>query len=237
MLNYTRDVFRATADYYDRIYAFKDYAAEAARITARIRAEHLDARSILDVACGTAEHAKHLAAEFHVDGIDLEPRFVEIARDKVPEGRFEVADMRDFDLGRRYDVVQCLFSSIGYLTDPEGVVEALGCFRRHLAPGGVVLVEPWITPERFEAGHMGMTVVDDPDLKICRMNASSREDRISRLHFHYLIAAAGEIDHRTETHELALYTVEEMLGFFGRAGLEAKFDAEGLIGRGLYVAR
>lgn len=28
-----------------------------------------------------------------------------------------------------------------------------------------------------------------------------------------------------------------MLDFFGRASLEATFDPEGLIGRGLYVAR
>ena len=230
-------MFRETAEYYDRIYAFKDYAAEAAEIARRIRAEHPDATSVLDVACGTGEHAVHLAEGFEVHGIDLEPAFVARAREKVPHGRFEVADMRDFDLGRRYDVVQCLFSSIGYLTEPEDVVAALRCFERHLAPGGVILVEPWITPDRFEPGHIGMTVVDDPDLKICRMNASSRAGRISRLDFHYLIAERGEITHRTEMHELALYTVEEMLGFFERAGLAARYETEGLIGRGWYVAR
>lgn len=230
-------MFRETAEHYDRIYGFKDYAAEAAEIRRRIRAEHPGATSLLDVACGTGEHAKHLATEFEVHGIDLERRFVERARAKVPGGRFEVADMRDFDLGRRYDVVQCLFSSIGYLTEPEDVVAALHRFRRHLAPGGVVLVEPWLTPERFEPGHVGMTVVDEPDLKICRMNASSREGRISRLDFHYLIAEGGEITHRTELHELALYSVAEMLGFFERAGLAARHEPEGLIGRGLYVGR
>ena len=230
-------MFDETAEFYDRVYAFKDYAAEAAEIARRIRAERPGASSVLDVACGTGEHAKHLAESFAIDGIDLEPAFVARAREKVPGGRFEVADMRDFDLGRTYDVVQCLFSSIGYLTDPDDVVSALRSFRRHLAPGGIVLVEPWITPKGFEPGHIGMTVVDEPDLKICRMNASSREGRMSRLHFHYLIAADGAIDHRTEVHELGLYTVEEMLSFFEAAGLAARHEEEGLIGRGLYLGQ
>lgn len=230
-------MFRDTAEYYDLIYSFKDYEAEAARITTLIRAEHPDAQTVLDVACGTAEHARHLAREFGVTGVDLEPHFVDIARRKVPAGRFEVADMRDFDLGETYDVVQCLFSSIGYLTAGDDVVAALRTFRRHLAPSGLMLIEPWITPERFEPGRTGMVAAEDDHVKICRMSASTREGSISRFHFHYLIAQAGEIAHRVETHDLALYSVEEMRGFFARAGLTVRFDPEGLFGRGLYVAR
>ena len=230
-------MFRETANHYDLIYSFKDYAAEAAKIEELVEREHPRARSLLDVACGTGEHARHLAERFAVDGIDLEPRFVEIARTKVPAGRFEVADMRDFDLGIRYDVLQCLFSSIGYLTAAEDVVAALRSFRRHLRPEGLILVEPWITPDAFEEGRTGMVCAEDDVVKICRMNASTRVGRMSRLEFHYLIGGTGEIEHRTETHDLALWTVEDMAGFFGEAGLTVHHDPEGLFGRGLYLAR
>src|SRR5262249_18305712 len=105
-----------------------------------------------------------------VDGLDLESGFVEIAQTKVPSGRFVVADMRTFDLGRHYDVVQCLFSSIGYLTHGHEVIQALQCFRQHLAAGSVILVEPWFTPEIWKVGEPFMAPpVDRPDLKICRM--------------------------------------------------------------------
>ncbi len=117
-------MFARTAQYHDLIYSFKNYGEEASKIRAVIRKEHPAAHSILDVACGTAEHAKLLSAEFAVDGIDLEPGFVEIARRKVPTGTFSVADMRRFELRKKYDVVQCLFSSIGYLT--QGDCTALG---------------------------------------------------------------------------------------------------------------
>lgn len=234
---YAHGMFRETAEYYDLIYSFKDYAGEAAKIAARIRAERPDAQSILDVACGTAEHAKRLVRDIRVDGIDLEPRFVEIAREKVPSGRFEVADMRDFDLGRRYDVVQCLFSSIGYLPSGRDVVAALRCFREHLEPGGLILVEPWLTPEDFRDGHMGMVTAEGNGVKICRMSTSARNGDVSHLHFHYLIGSPERIEHREEIHALTLWTVEEMAAFFAEAGLAARFDPVGLFGRGLWIAR
>jgi SAM-dependent methyltransferase len=229
-------VFSKTARYYDQLYSFKNYAAEAAQIRGLIRREHPGAHSILDVACGTAEHAKLLSSDFAVDGIDLEPEFVEIARSKVPAGSFHVADMRQFDLGKKYDVVQCLFSSIGYLTDGSDVVRALGCFARHLAPGGIIIVEPWITPENWKHTGPSMLSVDQPDLKIARVNVNRLEGNLTIIPFDYLIATRTSVEHVQEEHVLALYTVDEMLQFFERARLKVKYDPQGLDGRGLYVA-
>lgn len=233
-------MFSKTAHYYDAIYSFKDYAAEAAGIRALIRREHRSARSLLDVGCGTGEHARQLAAaaDFAVDGIDLEPEFVERARTKNPAGTFTVADMRQFRLGRKYDVILCLFSSIGYLLTEAEVVQALTCFRTHLADGGVIVVEPWFTPEAWQTGRPALAPpVDLPELKICRMNVSDRRGGVSLLRFHYLIATPEGVEHVEEDHELALYTTDQMLGCFRSAGLVAAHDPAGLSGRGLYVAR
>jgi SAM-dependent methyltransferase len=231
-------MFNRTAKYYDRIYSFKDYAVESARITEVIRRENPGARSVLDVACGTAEHARLLSMDFAVDGIDLEPEFIGIAQRKLPGAKFQVADMRHFELSRKYDVVQCLFSSIGYLTDPAGMVSALRCFRNHLAPGGVVLVEPWFTPDVWQTGvpHMAPPV-DLPELKICRLNVSERTGNLSSFRLHYLIAEPMGVQYLWEDHALMLYTVDEMLGFFAEAGLDGSHDPQGLSGRGLYIAR
>jgi SAM-dependent methyltransferase len=231
-------MFSLTAQYYDLIYSFKNYGVEATKIRATIREEHPNAHSILDVACGTAEHAKLLSTEFAVDGIDLEPRFVEIARQKVPTGTFSVADMRRFELRKKYDVVQCLFSSIGYLTQGDDIVRALECFAHHLAKDGIILVEPWFAPSDWRVGvpHMAPPV-DQPDIKICRLNVSEQDGNLSRIRLHYLIATSAGVECIQENHELALYTAEEMLQFFRRAGLRVSHDAIGISGRGLYVAR
>jgi ubiquinone/menaquinone biosynthesis C-methylase UbiE len=94
-------MFATSHQYYDKIYSFKNYPDEADKIAALIRREHPTAKTILDVACGTAEHAKLLSAPFSVDGIDIEPGFVEAAKAEVPSGQFYVADMRSFELGNR----------------------------------------------------------------------------------------------------------------------------------------
>ena len=125
-------MFTESAEYYDRLYNFKDYKAEAARITALIRERRPNAKTVLDVACGTHEHGKFLKDTFEIDGVDLNADFIAHARTKNPNGRYVVADMRNFDMGRRYDVAQCLFSSIGYLIDLDDVVRAFKTMAAHL---------------------------------------------------------------------------------------------------------
>jgi len=54
-------MYARSARYYDAIYSFKDYAAEAAAVSARILAHRPDAATLLDVACGTGAHLVHFA--------------------------------------------------------------------------------------------------------------------------------------------------------------------------------
>lgn len=82
---------------------------------------------------------------FEIDGIDFESQFVEIARAKNPGGNFSVADMRAFPTGEtlRRSAVLLQFNRI--LLTPQDIVAALTCFRARLTPGGVILVEPWLS--------------------------------------------------------------------------------------------
>jgi len=96
-------MFSKSAALYDLIYGqFKDYADECRRIAELLKRIRPGAETVLDVACGTGEHARLLSRDhgLRVDGLDLEPEFVRLAQRKNPEGRFVAADMTDFDLGR-----------------------------------------------------------------------------------------------------------------------------------------
>lgn len=246
----THAAYTRSASVYDLIYSFKDYAAEVAKLTAILEQECPGAQELLDVACGTAEHARFLVdsptgggsaapsvTRFRVDGVDLEPSLLEIARVKVPSGRFVVGDMADFDLGRRYDAVLCLFSAIGYLLEFPRLVSALRCFGRHLRPGGVALIEPWFTPDAWRVGSVHMQTAESDDLKVCRMTVSGREGPDAIMPFHYMVATRDGVECYQEEHRMALRTQEEMLAAFREAELEARFDPVGLNGRGIYIAR
>jgi len=232
-------MFSESAHLYDAIYrAFKDYAAEAAAIATAVRAAHPSARTILDVGCGTAEHALHLnRLGFEVDGLDLDPGLLAVAREKLPEARFYMADMAGFDLGRHYDIVTCLFSSIGYLKTLERVTSALRCFRQHLAERGAIIVEPWFAPGVLHEGPGSTRRADTGGLRVERTSHTTVERRLSTLVFDYRIEDASGVRAAREVHELGLFTPEEMMTTFEGAGLAATFDPAGLTGRGLYVAR
>ena len=233
-------MFTESAALYDLVYSgVKDYRAEAERLTAVIRGLSPGARTILDVACGTGSHAVAMAGGFgfEVDGLDLNPQLVEIARSKHPAGLFVEADMTSFRLDRSYDVVMCLFSSIAYARSADGVTAALTCMRSHLRPGGLVLVEPWLEPSQWTVGRVNVNSAETADAKVIRMSHSGMRGRVSVLTFDYLVGTERGVEHAHEIHELGLFTRSEMVDCFRRAGLAAEFDPVGPIGRGLYVAR
>ena len=145
--------------------------------------------------------------------------------------------MRDFDLGRRFDAVTCMFSSIGFVRGADELRRAVAAMRRHLEPGGVLVVEPWLSPERIHVPHVGAVFVDEPELKIARMDTVEVEGDVSSLELHYLVGTPEGVEHFTERLELTLFTDEELLEAFREAELAVDHDPDGgPMGRGLYVA-
>ncbi len=231
-------MYAELAKYYDKIYAFKDYRAEAEKLTVLIRDDlRCPGKRLLDVACGTGRHLQYLRVHFQVEGLDISPEMIQLAREQLPGVPFHVADMANFDLDRCFDVVTCLFSSIGYLKTLERVTEALTCMASHVLPGGLLIVEPWFTPEAWKSGTVHGLFIDEPELKLARVNTSFADGRISYFDLHYLIATPDGTSHLVEHHELGLFTGDEMREAMAATGLEVSYHEEGLTGRGLWLGR
>ena len=231
-------VFSESAQYYDVIYSFKDYQAEIQQLVAVITGHHLaKVKSLLDVACGTGKHIQYLKDHYEVEGLDLSQELLDFARQRNPGISLHHADMVKFDLGRGFDVVTCLFSSIGYVKTHDNLSRALACMTRHILPGGLLIIEPWFTPDKWNPGTVHAQFIDEPDLKIARVNTSFSEGRLSCFDFHYLIGTPEGTTHFVERHELGLFTTEETSAILVDLGLEVTLDAEGFTGRGLYIGR
>jgi SAM-dependent methyltransferase len=232
-------MFSASAELYDLIYStFKDYRGEAAQIAGLLRALNPECRTVLDVACGSGEHARFLATHgFAVDGLDLDPAFVRIAEQKHGAGRFFVADMSDFHLPHQYNALLCLFGSIGYLRTLDRVSRALTCFRNQLTPGGVIIIEPWFAPGMLDPTRVVRHTGEANQIRVSRVSRTQIEGTISRLHFEYEITDTSGTRRASEVHELGLFTTAELCRTFQEAGLHVDHDPKGLSDRGLYVAR
>lgn len=233
-------MFSKSAQYYDEIYASvdKNYAAEAAKTRAIIQEyKQSKGKSLLDVACGTGAHAGYLSRYYQVEGLDLDSGLLSVAKKKHPKIRFHQGDMTNFDLGRRFDAVVCLFSSIGYVKTKARLQKAVRAMSRHLIPGGVLLIEPWFSAGQWHPGRASMAQVNKPDLKIVRMSYSGQRGKLSLIEFQYLVGTPKGIEHSVEIHELGLFTHQEYTAAFKAAGLKVTHEPEGLDGRGLYVGQ
>jgi SAM-dependent methyltransferase len=231
-------VFSRSQRLYDSIYSFKDYPAEAETLRSLIRERRPRARSLLDVACGTGKHLELLRGDFDVAGVDLDPDMIALARERLgDEVPLQVGDMAEFDLGRTFDVVVCLFSSIAYTRTEERLRSAVANLARHAGPDGLVLVEPWFYPEDWTAGHVSANFVDEEDLKVARMSLSPPLSDPLTMRFHYLVATTEGIESFTEEHVVGMFTHQQYVDAFRAAGLSVEHDPEGLMGRGLFVGR
>lgn len=228
--------YTSRPELYDLEYSFKDYGAEAATLERIVRERSPGARTLLDVACGTGKHLEHLREWFECEGADLDEGLLGVAAERVPGVPLHHADMREFDLGRQFDVVTCLFSAIGFVGGPDGLAATARAFARHLSAGGVALVEPWITPEAWIPHRPHLLTYEGQDVVLARATVSGlRDERVSTTEMHYVVATPSGVEHFVEHHDPYLFTNDEMCAAFEGAGFRVGYDAEGLTGRGLWI--
>jgi trans-aconitate methyltransferase len=232
-------VFERSAHVYDLLYAFKDYETESRDLVSVIRERNPRAASLLDVACGTGKHLALLRTAFpDVAGVDMDAGLLTIARERLPDATFTQADMRTFDLGRTFDAVTCLFSSVGYLRSDEELALAIGRMAAHLAPGGVLVVDGWVRPEAWWPGVNVNALAETADgVAAARVARTWREGDRTVLDMRYLIATAVDgFEQEQEIHELTLFSDEAYRAAFATASLAPEVVPSPMQDRDRYVA-
>ena len=230
-------MFTKTAEFYDALYSFKDYRQACNKLKDLILKHNPEAKTLLDVACGSGKHLTYLKENFDVQGLDLNEELIKVAQRRCPDVKFHHKDMTDFSLEQKFDAVVCLFSSIGYVCTVENLNKAIKCMVDHLTPGGILVLEPWITKEKYWQKHLAANYVDQPDLKIAWMYNHEMEENKSVFNISYMVGTAEGVDNFSEKHVMGLWTEEEYDGAFRNAGLEVQYDEEGLFGRGMYYGK
>jgi SAM-dependent methyltransferase len=228
-------MYGRAARYYDLFHSDKDYAAEAAAAHELIQAESPGARTLLDVACGTGRHLEHLRSRYDVEGLDLGPELLATARRRLPEVPLHLADLTAFSLGRRFDAIVCLFAGVGYTRTRENLDRAARTLGQHLAPGGVLLVEPWLIGPGATIGPFA-EVFEAEGTKLARVGFGRAEGGLMVTRTHYLVVAGESIEDFSEQHELGLFDHGDYASAFGRAGLRFEYREGALAGADVYVA-
>jgi SAM-dependent methyltransferase len=225
---------------YDLSYRFKDYKREARVVHNLLSVINPTYKTYLDIASGTGEHATYLSDFYRVDGTDIDETFLEIARQKSTSITYYQTDMTKFNLNKVYDVVACLYSSIGYAKTKDGFRNAVKCFRDHLNPNGVILIEPWASPASWKPGQIRTLSAEYEGVTLQRMSETETSpEGLSVITLHHLLGENGQVEYIKERHELGLFSHEDYQDAFERANLSLQYlpDFEGLSNRGLYIGR
>ena len=226
------------AKYYDLLYRWKDYGREA-RIIQELVARYKTSRgnSLLDVGCGTGKHLQRLAGRFDCVGMDVSEKMLEQARRNLKGVEFVQGNMVDFALGRRFDVILCLFSSIGYVRTYPRLGRTLKNFAKHLEPGGVVIIEPWFTKSTARGGYVHVLAQGTDDLKNVRVDYTGINGSTTVPDERIVVAERNRgIATFKDRMVLGLFERGEFIRLMEEAGLRARYLKRSLApGRGLYV--
>jgi SAM-dependent methyltransferase len=139
---------------YDALYLAKDYAGECDLIEEIFRSyANAPVANVLDLGCGTGNHALRLAERgYEVAAVDQSPYMLAEAEKKLAGSSlgdkvsFHQADIRSFNLDRKFDAVVVMFAVLGYQLENEDVSATLKTARNHLNNGGLLIFDVWYGP-------------------------------------------------------------------------------------------
>jgi SAM-dependent methyltransferase len=131
---------------YDRLARFYDVIMDdpserAAMVTALVHRHHPDPRSVLELACGTGSILGRLDWIPQRIGLDASAQMLAEAGAKLPDVELVLGDMSSFDLGRRVDVVLCVFDSLNHLLDFGQWRSTFASVAAHLTDGGLFVFD------------------------------------------------------------------------------------------------
>ncbi len=125
------DVF---AEYYDIFWDWKDLFS---KIMDGLQGKYgFKTEKVLEIACGTGKNLEYFTDSTLLAGVDISARMLDKARVNVPAGQFHYANMTEFNLGDKFDLILCVYDSLNHLLEFSEWEQVFVRVSAHLEAGG-----------------------------------------------------------------------------------------------------
>jgi len=192
-------------------------------------ARNPDAQTWLDLCCGTGSLLKHVCENgFSAVGLDVSPHQLKYARKNAPGATLVRADVRQFSLDRKFDIITCLFDSLNYLTRKKDLERVFRAVRRHLNAGGLFAFDV-NTFEGLQDQWHQTTAVKNPGRTIVVSTSFNEKRALGRCVISGFIKEGRLYRRFEEEHIERGYRASEIEELLERAGLALeKYDGNTL---------
>lgn len=238
------EAFGAYSRYYNLFYKDKDYPGEAQYVRTLIDKYHPQAKSILDLGCGTGNHDLLLhQMGYRVAGVDLSREMLAVANAKLAalEPRpatlsFHQGDIRSIRLEQSFDVVTSLFHVISYQPRNEDLAAAFATARAHLKPGGIFIFDCWYGPGVLtDRPTVRIKRLEDEEIAVTRLvePVMNPNENLVELNYQVFVRSkeSGAVEEIKESHLMRYLFRPELELLLSGCGLSLIEAAEWLTGR------
>jgi len=222
--------FNRYSNYYDTLYAEKDYTEECDFVE-KVFNEYADqsVKSVLDLGCGTGGHAVLLAQRgYALTGVDISESMLSIARQKAIELNlpinYHLQDIRQLNLGDTFDAVISMFAVMGYQTSNADLEMGIQAVQQHLVPGGLFIFDGWFGPAVLATRPAERTKIIETETGRVIRHAHPELDVTNQLVrvFYKIIHLHDDklVDEIDEAHSMRFFFYQEIKYFLERNGFQ-----------------
>lgn len=228
-------VFDEYAHYYDLLYKDKNYDEEANYIDCLIKKYNTNAKTTLDLGCGTGKHAELLTKKgYSVHGIDMSEKMLQEAYARAEKNEnltFSRSNIQEFILKEKFDVITALFHVMSYQTTDDALGKVFAQAYQHLNNNGIFLFDCWYGPAVLtEKPELRIKRLENENVKITRIAEPVLRENENIVEVHYDIFVQNkntkEIRELKETHIMRYLFKQEVLRLFQKAGFQYKDSFE-----------
>jgi SAM-dependent methyltransferase len=224
------EVFKNYANYYDFLYEDKNYEQECDFLEEAIKKySGITVKNILELGSGTGGHAIPLAKRnYKMTGIDASEGMLKLAKQKTAQLNLkmdlQLCDIREFEFGRKFDTVICMFAVFNYITETGDIIKTLQKVKKHLKKGGLFIIDIWngLAVMRIMPSTR-VKIIEKGKIKIIRA-VEPELDAVNHLcsnHYTMLILEKDRVvEEIKETHVMRYLFPQEIKHYLEQAGFE-----------------